>query len=81
MPCYSFMMEWGSWICGIGLVLFGLFSVVVVYMILKSLCPHFNKKPAPEYNIDSPLEILKSRYANGEIDKVEFLEKKEDLEW
>ena len=80
MPCYSFMMEWGSWICGVGMVLFCMFCLVAGYMLLKKLCPHFNKKSAQEDNIDNPMELLKSRYANGEIDRAEFLKKKKDLE-
>jgi uncharacterized membrane protein len=29
---------------------------------------------------DTPLEILKRRYANGEIDKAEYDEKRKDLQ-
>ena len=80
MPCYSFMMEWGSWICGIVMVLFCMFCLVVGFMFIKRLYPSNSKKSAQEDNIDNPVEILKSRYANGEIDRVEFLEKKKDIE-
>ena len=31
-------------------------------------------------NIETPLDILKKRYANGEIDTEEFDRKKKDLE-
>jgi uncharacterized membrane protein len=31
-------------------------------------------------NGDDPLEILKKRYVNGEIDKEEYEQKKKDLE-
>ena len=36
----------------------------------------FNKKPPAS---ESPLDILKSRYASGEIDKDEYEAKKKDL--
>ena len=76
MPFYSFMMEWGSWICGIGMVLFCMFCLVAGYMLLKKLCPYFSKKSDQEDNSDNPMVILKSRYANGKIERVEFQEKK-----
>lgn len=60
-----------------GMVLFWMFSFIMGFMLLKKLCPHFSKKSDQE---DNPVEILKSRYANGEIDRVKFLEKKKDLE-
>lgn len=77
---YSFMREWGSWICGMGMVLFWMISFVLGYMLLKQLCPHFSKKSEQECSIDNPMEAIKSRYANGEIDKVELQEKKKDIE-
>ncbi len=33
----------------------------------------------PEGSHETPLDIIKSRYARGEIDKAEFEEKKKDL--
>lgn len=78
--CYSFMMEWGDWICGIGMAMFWIFSLVVTFIFLKKLCPHFSKESNQENNGDKTIEILKNRYVNGEIDRVEFAEKKKDLE-
>lgn len=82
MPCYwySFIKEWGSWICGTSMVLFWMFCFVLGYMLLKNLCPYFRKKSGKDANIDNPVAILKTYYAKGEIDRVEFLEKKKDLE-
>lgn len=37
------------------------------------------RKGGPSLEKDSPLEILKSRYARGEIDRREFDEKRRDL--
>jgi len=36
-------------------------------------------KPAEKKHAESPLEILKKRYAQGEIDKEEFEKRKRDL--
>jgi len=38
------------------------------------------KNKLKKSGIQTPLDILKSRYAKGEISKVEFKEKKKDLE-
>ena len=78
--CNSFMMEWGGWVCGISMVLFWIFSFVLFFTFLKKICPYFCEKSDQEDNMDNIKEILKSRYANGEIDRAEFLEKKKDLE-
>jgi len=78
--CNSFMMEWGSWMCGMIMILFWLFSLVLFFTFLKKICPCFCEKTNQKGNMENPNEILKSRYANGEIDRFEFLEKKKDLE-
>ena len=62
-------MGWG-WI--VGLILF----IVIIWIIVKAI----NQNNAS--NRDSaktPFDILKERYAKGEIDKQEFEEKKKDL--
>jgi putative membrane protein len=67
----SMMYGWGailSWIFGI-LVLIGL------VLLIKYLWEHGGAKTEQE----SALEILKKRYASGEINKEEFEEKKKDL--
>lgn len=53
------------WICAI---------VVVVWLVLKVS----QRQGGPTQ--ETPLDILKKRYAKGEIDKKEFEQKKKDLE-
>ena len=49
---------------------------VVIYFLLQVL-----KSKGPDGSIiETPLDILKKRYAKGEIDKEEFDRKKKDLE-
>jgi putative membrane protein len=49
---------------------------VVMYFLLKA-----SKSKGPDGSVmETPLDILKKRYAKGEIDKEEFDRKKKDLE-
>jgi len=68
---------------GFGLILMILFWVLVVagaLWLVSRLFPQPSGQPSPPMNNDqkppssSPLEILKQRYARGEITKSEYLE-------
>jgi len=67
-------MYWGmGWWWIIGLVII----VTIVWITVKIL-----KKSSNSYNSlrNNPIDTLKERYARGEIDKLEFDEKKSILE-
>lgn len=68
-------MHWADWMMG-GWLYMLLFWVVIIAGIVL-----FIKWASGEKNFDSkgnsPLEILKRRYAQGEISKEEFEEKKD----
>jgi len=62
-------MGWG-WI--IGLVVL----IVIIWIIVKA----FNRKKTPKVpNDKSPMDILKERYARGEIGKDEYEEKRKSF--
>lgn len=62
-------MGWG-WIIG-------LFILVAAIIIIVNVARQ-NNRSNQEYN-KTPLDILKERYARGEINKAEFEERKKDL--
>ena len=64
----GFGMGWW-WIIGILLIVF------VVWLVNRTT----NKNNAGSSGNKSPHDILKDRYAKGEIDKAEFEERKRDL--
>lgn len=53
------------------------FMVIIVWVILKVM--NQNKNSNTRVDNKSALDILKERYARGEIDKQEFDERKKDL--
>ena len=69
---------------GFGCGWFGPFLMIVLWglaiagavFIIKSL---FSRKPEDSVMNNGPLEVLKTRYAKGEIDREEFLKRKSDL--
>ena len=71
---YHNMMGWGG---GIGMILFWILLIVVMIVLIKFLMSKPNEKAE---NKETPLEILKRRYASGEIDKAEYEEKRKDLQ-
>ena len=65
----GFGMGWG-WI--IGLILLAL----IVWLVVRTTSQNLGTKAEVR---DSALDVLRKRYARGEIDKQEFEEKKSDL--
>lgn len=66
---------WG-WFVPIFMILFwGL----IIWMIVTLLSGGFSSSIDSSVRIESPLEVLKKRYARGEINKEEYEEKKREL--
>jgi putative membrane protein len=77
------MMGWGFGMGWFGLVMMGVFWVLVIVAIIflvrwLAVSSRSNRSDGPKSE-ESALEILKKRYARGEINKEEFEEKKRDL--
>jgi len=59
-------------------LLFILFLGLIVWAVFAAL-PKTGVSNTADYKTDTPLDILKRRYAQGEIDKEEYETKKKDL--
>ncbi len=63
----------------------GLVFIVIVVVLLFTLLPHnraYGDGHPPETaaaHADTPLETLAKRYARGEINRIEYLERRKDL--
>ncbi len=62
---------------GAGMLVFWLLLIAIVAIGLRWLVPGRTPRAGPE---DTPLDILKRRYARGEIDQDEFERAKRALE-
>jgi putative membrane protein len=69
--------NWGfPWFGGIFMILFWILIIIGVIFLIKWLV--INKSTEVQSR-ETPLEILRRRYASGEISKEEFENKKRDL--
>lgn len=67
---------WGG--MGIGMTLFWLIVIAVIFILVKQgmgWCSGHSGNAS-----ESPMKVLKKRYASGEIDKEEFESMKKELE-
>lgn len=75
-------MMWGyggSWFGGILMVLFWIAVIIGIIFLIRWLAQSTSAGGHGARSEESALEILKKRYARGEIDKKEFEQKKKDL--
>lgn len=73
MDSYGYgMMSGGWWIVGL---IFWILIIIGIVLLIKYLWEHGGARVEHE----SALEVLRKRYARGEISKEEFEEKKKDL--
>ena len=76
------MWTWGFHMGWFSIILMGLFWIAVIVAILfliRWLIVSTNHRNRETRSKDSALEILRIRYAKGEINKEEFEEKRKDL--
>ncbi len=74
------MGGWGmGWFGGIFMIIFWILILVALVFFIKWLVQNTGRRQTGVDDGNRALEILKERYARGEIDKVEFEEKKRDL--
>jgi len=82
-PMGSGMMgDWGmGWFGGIFMIILWILIIVGVVFLIKWLVqsPGGHSSPGRTDTSSRALDILKERYARGEINKQEFEEKKRDL--
>lgn len=74
-------MCWGGWGFGGGIIMFVwiILIVLAIYWIVKSVGKSNTEKQQIEQQPETAMDILKKRYARGEISKEEFEERKRDL--
>jgi putative membrane protein len=76
------MMGWGygmGWLWHIIMIAFWIAVIVGIIFLIRWLVISPGTGGRAAKSEDSALEILKRRYARGEIDKQEYEEKKKDL--
>ena len=68
-----------GWFGGIVMIVFWILILVGIIFLIKWLIQSIGRDKATGSSGNRSLEILKERYAKGEIDKQEFENKKKDL--
>jgi putative membrane protein len=76
------MMGWGAGMFGgVGMLFFWAVIIVVVYLLARGHIGGGSSKSMsqPPRSGSAPLDILQERFAKGEIDKEEYLDRKKTL--
>jgi len=74
------MGGWGmGWFGGIFMMIFWVLVLVGLVLLIKWLIQTTNRVKSEAGNSNRALEILKERYARGEIDRAEYEDKRRDL--
>jgi len=68
------MMGWGGWII---MLVFWILVIAGIVVLARRLTSRQGPNESPS---KSPIDILKERYARGEIDREQFEQMKRDLE-
>ena len=63
----------------VGMFIFMLFMITIVVVGIIALVHYLNKSSTSDSRRETAMELLHKRYAQGEIDKPEFEEKRKDL--
>jgi putative membrane protein len=71
---------WGAWVMFLVMIVFVAAIVVAVVFLLRGLTTGAQAPPRSSSEGPSPKDILKRRYAAGEIDREEYLRRLHDLE-
>lgn len=74
MHWYPDMMGWGG---GLGMIIFWIIMIVFIVALVKFIATQSSNWTERK---ETPIEILKRRYASGEINKEEYEQKKKDLD-
>ena len=69
------MWGFGWW----GMMFFWILIIIGVVLLVKWILEHGKIEKKASEGDESALDILKKRYARGEIDQAEFEQKKKDL--
>jgi putative membrane protein len=74
------MGGWGmGWFGMIFMLIFWVLVIVGLVLLIKWLIQTTKKEPEARHSSSRALDILKERYARGEINKEEYEERKRDL--
>lgn len=83
MGFYNMMSGWGGgwvgWTMYLGMIVFWVGAAALVIWGIRAIAGPGPARSAPQLSGESAADLLKRRYAAGEIDSAEFEEKRRDL--